>query len=96
MKLRPYVVILEDRDTGEISHDIVMSVLTRISSDVYKAVSFRYNVLHIRQTDDVEEAYTMCRSSLDVDAENAFQRGEKLKVLADKVDIALKKMLVVD
>jgi hypothetical protein len=93
MKMLPYVVILEDRDTGEISHNIV-GCHTR--SDVYKAVSFRYTVLHIRQTDDVEEAYTVCRSSLDVDAENAFQRGEKLKVLADKVDIALKKMLVVD
>lgn len=93
MKLRPYVAILLDNITNEISH-IVVEGYSR--SVVYDVLSFRYNVLHIRQTDDVEEAYTMCRSSLDVDAKKAIQRGEKLKVLADKVDIALKKMLVVD
>jgi len=91
MKMSHFVVILEDRDTGAISHTVVEC---DSRSDVYKAVSFRYNVLYIRQTDDVEEAYTMCRSSLDVDAENAFQRGEKLKALADKVDGELKKMMV--
>jgi hypothetical protein len=47
------------------------------------------DVLYVGQTDDVEAAYTLCRSALDVEAEKTRQRSDELMVLAEAVNSAL-------
>ena len=91
MKMRPYVVICKNRNTEQISHIVVECEFRPPAS---MEVPPESDVVYIAQTSDVEKAYTECVEWLDRYVEKVLKEGERLKVLADKVDGELKKMLV--
>jgi hypothetical protein len=91
MKMYPYVVICKDEKTEEISHTVV-ECHTRL--DARLEIPDTKDVLYMCQTDDVEEAYAWYLDFLDGEYENILRQGKELKVLADKVDGVLRKMMV--
>jgi hypothetical protein len=92
MALRPYTVIYMNRQTRKISHAVVQC---EWRSDAFLMVDrideapLITDVLYVGQTDDVDAAYTLCRSALDVEAEKTRQRSDELMVLAEAVNSAL-------
>jgi hypothetical protein len=92
MKMLPYVVICKNRNTEQISHIVVEC---EFRPDAYMGVPPESDdVVYIAQTSDVEKAYTECVEWLDRYVEKVLKEGERLKVLADKVDGVLRKMMV--
>jgi hypothetical protein len=95
MALRPYTVIYMNQQTRKISHAVVQCesrsdaflMVDRIADE--PLVKDWSDVLYVGQTDDVEAAYTLCRSALDVEAEKTRQRSDELMVLAEAVNSAL-------